>query len=108
MPLCRAIIPSPELEEKRGKELGEGPPLPIPSENELECSCGLESSDLVVSGQLEMNWPGQDNWGSQGIAGCCVCSRQSWMNGLDQLKNAIGNNTLCVCWTDKEGWVRPG
>lgn len=72
MPLSRAIIPSPELEEERGKELaagGGGPPLAVHLESELEHCCGLESLELldpVVSGQLEMNWPGQDNWGRQG------------------------------------------
>lgn len=66
--------------------MGEGPPLAIPLENELEYICGLESSDPVVSGQLENGLGGQENWGSQGIVGCCVCSRQSWLDGLDHWK----------------------
>lgn len=113
MPLSRAIIPSPELEEERGKELAArgGAPLAVHLENELEHCCGLESLELldpVVSGQLEMNWPGQDNWGRQGwLDAVFALSIQGWMSQT-RLIDGTENNTLCVCWADKEGWTSPG
>ena len=103
MPLSRAIIPSPELEEERGKELAwgvEGAPVAVHLERELEHSCGLESLELldpVVSGQLEMNWPGQDNWGCQGcLDAVFALDIQGWM-GQTRLIDGTENNTLCVC-----------
>lgn len=103
MPLSRAIIPSPQLEEEKGKELArgvEGAPLTVLLESEMEHSCGLESLKLldpVVSGQLEMNWPGLDNWGHQGwLVAVFAFSIQGWM-GQTRLIDGTENNTLCVC-----------